>query len=207
MQARARGLPVTIYRPGLITGDSQTGLDSAAAGQFFSSLLRGCVEMGVDAGLVGSTAHRAGGLCGAGRRRRGAAFGRAGRRPGADQPPTAAVHRDREDAEGRGLSDAHRALRELARGCASPGPNGADQPAGPFGSFLEGLSDEEAALEVFGAQDALHDERTLALLEAAGVVCPPADPDLVRRYCRWYQSEGLMAPPPRVEADEEGGLL
>ena len=38
---------MTIYRPGLITGDSATGIDSAAAGQFFYSLVRGCLEMGV----------------------------------------------------------------------------------------------------------------------------------------------------------------
>ena len=45
LTARARGLPVTIYRPGLVRGDSVTGQDSTTAGQFFYSLVRGCLEL------------------------------------------------------------------------------------------------------------------------------------------------------------------
>ena len=41
----ARGLPVTIYRPGRIGGHSQTG--AANRDDFFLRLLAGCIQIGL----------------------------------------------------------------------------------------------------------------------------------------------------------------
>jgi hypothetical protein len=45
-QARRRGLPVTLYAPGLITGHSQTGIDSLSQSQFVHALIKGSVQLG-----------------------------------------------------------------------------------------------------------------------------------------------------------------
>ncbi|MHC5743584.1 MAG: thioester reductase domain-containing protein [Nostoc sp.] len=45
MQARDRGLPVCIYRPGAISGHSQTGI--ANVDDFFCSLTKGCIQLGM----------------------------------------------------------------------------------------------------------------------------------------------------------------
>jgi amino acid adenylation domain-containing protein/thioester reductase-like protein len=42
--ARARGLPVTVYRPGIITAHSKTGV--ANSEDLFSALLKGCIQLG-----------------------------------------------------------------------------------------------------------------------------------------------------------------
>lgn len=44
IQARDRGIPICIYRPGAITGDSQTGI--ANVNDFFSRMLKGCLQLG-----------------------------------------------------------------------------------------------------------------------------------------------------------------
>ena len=44
VRARERGIPVTIYRPGTITGHSRTGASSANS--YLSTLIRGCIELG-----------------------------------------------------------------------------------------------------------------------------------------------------------------
>lgn len=45
-EARRRGLPVTLYAPGLITGHSQTGIDSLSQSQFIHALIKGSVQLG-----------------------------------------------------------------------------------------------------------------------------------------------------------------
>ena len=45
-EARRRGLPVTLYAPGLITGHSQTGVDSLSQSQFLHALIKGSVQLG-----------------------------------------------------------------------------------------------------------------------------------------------------------------
>jgi thioester reductase-like protein len=45
-QARRLGLPVTLYAPGLITGHSQTGIDSLSQSQFLHALIKGSVQLG-----------------------------------------------------------------------------------------------------------------------------------------------------------------
>ena len=43
-EAAARGLPVTIHRPGLVTGDTGSGISNL--GDVTSALIRGCIQMG-----------------------------------------------------------------------------------------------------------------------------------------------------------------
>jgi thioester reductase-like protein len=45
-QARRLGLAVTLYAPGLITGHSQTGIDSLSQSQFLHALIKGSVQLG-----------------------------------------------------------------------------------------------------------------------------------------------------------------
>jgi thioester reductase-like protein len=45
MQAKERGLPVCIYRPSRIAGDSKTGINGNTT-DFFWSLLKGCLQLG-----------------------------------------------------------------------------------------------------------------------------------------------------------------
>ncbi|MBV9787437.1 MAG: thioester reductase domain-containing protein [Chloroflexi bacterium] len=44
LAARSRGLPVTVYRPGSIAGDSQTGALSPK--EFMFSMIKGCIQLG-----------------------------------------------------------------------------------------------------------------------------------------------------------------
>ncbi len=44
--ARARGIPVSVYRPGFITGDSRTGAELATEGQLFAAFIAGVVRLG-----------------------------------------------------------------------------------------------------------------------------------------------------------------
>ncbi|MBD1813415.1 thioester reductase domain-containing protein [Microcoleus vaginatus DQ-U2] len=44
MTAHSRGIPVYIYRPGFIAGDSQTGIRNTA--DLISRMLKGCIQMG-----------------------------------------------------------------------------------------------------------------------------------------------------------------
>lgn len=42
--ARSRGLPVTIFRPGYVTGDSTTGVMNVD--DYLVRLLKGCIQLG-----------------------------------------------------------------------------------------------------------------------------------------------------------------
>jgi thioester reductase-like protein len=45
-EARRRGLPVTLYGPGLIAGHSQTGIDNLSRPQFLHGLIKGSAQLG-----------------------------------------------------------------------------------------------------------------------------------------------------------------
>jgi thioester reductase-like protein len=45
-EARRRGLPVTVYGPGLISGHSQSGVDSLSDSQFLHALIKGSAQLG-----------------------------------------------------------------------------------------------------------------------------------------------------------------
>ncbi|NEN96896.1 MAG: NAD-dependent epimerase/dehydratase family protein, partial [Moorea sp. SIO3I7] len=51
MEARDRGLPVCIYRPGRITGHSQTGFCNTE--DLFSRMIKGCIQLGAVPNLEG----------------------------------------------------------------------------------------------------------------------------------------------------------
>jgi len=51
MEARDRGLPVCIYRPGRITGHSQTGVCKTK--DFFCRIIKGCIQLGAAPNLEG----------------------------------------------------------------------------------------------------------------------------------------------------------
>lgn len=45
-EARRQGLPVTLYGPGLLSGHSQTGIDSLSDSQFLHALIKGSTQLG-----------------------------------------------------------------------------------------------------------------------------------------------------------------
>jgi thioester reductase-like protein len=193
--ARERGLPVTVIRPGLVVGHSRTGVDSTTSGQFFCSLVKGCVQLGVAPRWAGSlrivpvdfvaSAVVELALCPAAR----------------DADVNLTNHRALPFAE---LADALRSegwlvLEEpysqwhadvLALPTQAP-----DNALAPFAPFLRPLSDEDTAIDVFSARDPLDDARTRELLQACGLACPPADVALVRTCVRWYVETGVLPPP------------
>jgi len=196
LEARRRGLTATVHRPGLVTGHSRTGVDSGAAGQFFFSLVKGCIQMG--------RAPRWGG------RLRLVPVDYVAR-----AIVTLALH---PEGQGRDVNlDSHSPLpfasavdvlrrmgfaladEDYGRWHASvldlPRTDPANALAG-FAMFLSGVpSEETAALEAFSAADVLDDARTRALLEAVGLECPATDADLIRTYVQWYVSASALEAP------------
>jgi thioester reductase-like protein len=209
LEARRSGLRTSIHRPGLVTGDSRTGADSATTGQFFFSLLKGCIQMG-----------------------RAPDWGGQLRLVPVDYVAraiaTLALHPDGQDAVVNLTS--HRPLafgavvdtlrrmgfflltedygrwREDVLALPETSPS---NPLAAFAPFLRGLpADEPAALEAFGAADPLDDALTRDLLRSAGLECPPTDDRLIADYVRWYVGAGALAPPASdVEAGTEIGTL
>lgn len=53
LAARARGVPVALYRPARITGDSGSG--SANLGDYFSSWVKGCAQLGMVPDIAGAS--------------------------------------------------------------------------------------------------------------------------------------------------------
>ncbi|HVE82279.1 MAG TPA: thioester reductase domain-containing protein [Myxococcales bacterium] len=209
LEARRRGLRASVYRPGLITGDSRTGADSATSGQFFFSLIKGCIQMGCAPSWRGSIrvvpvdfVARAVVSVALLPEGQGADVNLTNRRPLAFTDLV-------EKLRGMGfflLDEEWRRWREdvLALPRTSPG-----NALAPFATFLRGLPpDEDAALEVFGGLDPLDDAPARALLGGAGVVCPPVDDALIQTYTRWYLDAGALAPPSTAAgAGEESGTL
>jgi thioester reductase-like protein len=206
--ARERGVLATIWRPGLVTGDSKTGADSSTSGQFFASLVAGCVRMGVAPEWQGNvrivpvdfvaSAIAAGALRPDGQQRD---LNLTNRRPA----PLDSVVGTLRDLGYLVLSEPyprwHADVLELPQ--VAP-----DNPLAPFAAFLARLPSQDGlALELFGSPDPLDDEAAQALLADAAVSCPPVEPALLSCYVRGWVTAGLMPAPPEVGDDEEGGTL
>ncbi len=192
--AHSRGVPVAIYRPGLITGHSQTGVWNTE--DFLSRAIKGCIQLGsipdTDEAIEFTPV---------------------------DHVSTAIVHlAQRPDALGRNfhlsnpssLSLAKMAQTLRMRGYALRGlsyqqwrdellaavTTSTDNPLYPLVPLLVG--DDQVASQVTQTSREIDCRNTLAGLSGTGIVCPPADAKLFNRSLSYLVRSGFLeAPAPR----------
>ncbi|MEU0957092.1 amino acid adenylation domain-containing protein [Streptomyces niveus] len=184
--ARARGLPVSVYRPTRITGDSTTGV--CQTGDFMWLLLKGCLQAGVAPSDVDTAFdlvpvdHVSAAVVALSRQPRsaGRTFHIAGERP---LRMDAAVARLR--ALGHAVKDVP-AADWLAATESDPG-NAAFPLLSAMAAETRGGGSEGSAL--FDAGD------TRRALEGTGIVCRDIDDELFVKYVEYFTRTGFLPPP------------
>lgn len=184
--ARARGLPVSVYRPTRITGDSATGV--CQTGDFMWLLLKGCLQAGVAPSDVDTAFdlvpvdYVSAAVVELSRRppSAGRTFHIAGERP---------LRMDTAVARLRALGHTVRdvpAADWLAATEADPG-NAAFPLLAAMAAETRGGGSEGSAL--FDAGD------TRRALEGTGIVCRDIDDQLFRTYVEYFTRTGFLPPP------------
>ncbi|RNF82345.1 non-ribosomal peptide synthetase [Montanilutibacter psychrotolerans] len=189
--ARARGLPVAIYRPARITGDSRSGAGNV--GDYFNAWIKGCVQLGLAPRLsdesfdmapvdyVGRAIVRL--ALGAGDANGNFHFLNPHRLPvpAAIEALDEAGYRVREVPYPR-WRDALLAVTTASR----------DNALAPFaGLFPEHYDPTEPAFDCTATAD---------LVAATGLTCPPADRALFSVYLRFLRERGALPALSEVEA-------
>ncbi|WP_170211904.1 non-ribosomal peptide synthetase [Saccharothrix australiensis] len=181
--ARRRGSPVTVARPGTITGHSRTGRFNQAS--FLDRMLVGCIHLGcapdldmwVDMSPVDAVASSLVHLP------LGGTYHLTNPRPA----PLARVL--------AWLGECGYPLRTLPfdrwRAFALDSPGFADNALHPFEGFLAAAAEEHLAMPRFDCA------ATSTALAGAGVRWPPVDGELVARYLDTYARAGLIPTPAR----------
>ncbi|WP_188189738.1 non-ribosomal peptide synthetase [Nonomuraea sp. SYSU D8015] len=163
-RARDEGLPVVVHRPARVGGHSGTGLGNA--GDYFGRLLATCVRLGMVPDLPAEEDLAP-----------------------VDYVAAGIAHLINDPAAAgdfhyfNGATISYREIAEaIGAECvpwdtwrARAGELGTDSPMAPFAAVLSGAAPQFRR----PAFDCRHTERVLA---RAGIVCPPADGALVRRY-------------------------
>lgn len=189
--ARARGLPVSVYRPTRITGESTTG--ACQTGDFMWLLLKGCLQAGVAPSGVDTAFdlvpvdYVSAAVVALSRQPRsaGRTFHVAGERP---------LRMDTAVARLRALGHAVRdvpAADWLAATEADPG-NAAFPLLTTMAAETRGGGSEGSAL--FDAAD------TRRALEGTGINCPDIDEALFRTYVEYFTRTGFLPPPAASQA-------
>ncbi|WP_405678596.1 amino acid adenylation domain-containing protein [Streptomyces sp. NBC_01511] len=184
--ARARGLPVSVYRPTRITGESTTGV--CQTGDFMWLLLKGCVQSGVAPAGVDTAfdlvpvdfVSAAVVVLSRQPRSAGRTFHLAGERT---LRMDTAVARLR--TLGHAVEDVP-AADWLAATEADPG-NAAFPLLSAMAAETRGGGSEGSLL--FDARD------TRRALEGTGIVCPDIDEELFRTYVEYFTRTGFLPPP------------
>ncbi|MFA6110723.1 MAG: thioester reductase domain-containing protein [Candidatus Latescibacterota bacterium] len=185
--ARERGVPVTIYRPGLLTGDSRTG-EYRNTRDFVSRMLKGCIELGIMPALDNllelapvDFAARAMVAIAASPEHRGRTF-----HVNHPEPATAG-----ELAAWLGEAGYRVELVpfiEWKERLFSRVAAGDTTALGPYLDFLRPLSEAQAALP------ALDSRQARQALAAAGIHCPSAA-ELMRAYLGYFVRTGFLPSP------------
>ncbi|HEY6362703.1 MAG TPA: thioester reductase domain-containing protein [Vicinamibacterales bacterium] len=181
--AESRGIPVTIYRPGMITGHSETGVSNPD--DLFSRMVGGCVQMGtmtelnigldltpvdycaksiVYLSLQPSSVGRAFHIVNPAP----LAWGQIVEWIRALGYPVKTIAYD------RWLAELHETVRQE--------PDNALAPLIPF--FRPEMGDE--GIPLFDCRQALHG------LAGSGISCPPISEELLATYCRFFVQCGLL---------------
>lgn len=195
MEARSRGLPISIYRPGLITGHSETGAWNT--GDFMSRMLKSWVE------LQGAPEF---------------AYDETDMTP-VDYVSKTIVHLSgRRDAIGKTFHIANR--RRMRLGAVAEWMRGFGYPLRrvPFDKWVTELLSRAASreddvsslmplfsLSIAGETSSMMKslpqfdcENTLAGLEGTAIHCSPIDDRVLGNYFSRFISDGFVAPPPAV---------
>jgi thioester reductase-like protein len=193
-EAGARGLPIRIYRPSLISGHSLTGAYNRD--DLVSALVRGCVHMGMapdldwtlDCQPVDVVAHEILALSA----ERGPVFHLGHERP---RHWRECVLWMRLYGYPIRLVSYHRWLRQLERETDGSSPGAASHPLRPLRSFFLDRPDGARGLtrpELFEETRRTHatGARTDKALSSAHVVCPPLDAALLDTYFAAFQRAG-----------------
>ncbi len=192
LAARARGLPVALYRPARITGDSRDG--TANLGDYFHSWIKGCVQLGLAPRVDGDSF---------------------------DMAPVDYVSRAIVQlALGAGPADGNfhflnprrMSLDELLAGLRAAGHAVAptDYPSWRTALLAATADSRDNALASFAALfpaaeriDAREPRfdcgATMAAVAPLGTVCPPADRALMATYLRHMQARGFLPAPAAPE--------
>jgi thioester reductase-like protein len=195
LAARARGVPVSIYRPARITGDSRTGIGEAndfmwkLIGQCLQSGLTPAVEVQVDMTPVDFASRAIVALAtGSSGRGQGKTFHLANPLP----------------ISWSALSDWLRARRyPLQQVSATQWKDKVSALVGPqvenslfaWLPLVSALTTGDGPLVL--PQLRHHCGNTLKGLEGTGIVCPPVDDTLLNTYFNRLVTNGFLAPPPR----------
>ncbi|MBA3639054.1 MAG: thioester reductase domain-containing protein [Acidobacteria bacterium] len=203
-EAGARGLPVRIYRPALISGHSDTGAFNEA--DLITALVRGCVQMGtapdldwkLDCQPVNIVARSILELSG----EAGPTFHLGHPRPRGWRECVLWMRMYGYDIR---LIPHHAWLRQLDAETAPTSPASADHPLRPLRTFFlnrhadaHGLTLPELYEET--RRTAASSARTLAAVAGAGVTLPPLNAGLLDTYFRRFRADGVLPAP----APEQG---
>jgi Putative dehydrogenase domain of multifunctional non-ribosomal peptide synthetases and related enzymes len=194
--ARERGLRVSVYRPARITGHSRTGVGNAD--DYFSRLLKTFVQLGAVPEIVDDEADLAPVDYVA------AGIGWLSRQP------------DRLGGDFHFYNNRTISFPDLAAALTDFGYPVTVLPYERWRAAL--LARPDAALAPFAplfgpvpprrTQPTFDCTVTETALASAGLVCPPADADLIHTYLAWYVQTGFLDPParrPGVPTPSEGG--
>jgi amino acid adenylation domain-containing protein/thioester reductase-like protein len=195
LAAHERGLPVTIFRPGLVAGDSRSGAWNTAdlmSTMARASLMMGAVpelEAAVDVVPVDYVS---------------ATIVYLSRQPSSSgqiyhlNNPKPLPYRALlawSSAEGMALNPLPFPAWRQMLGQRAEQFGG--EFVGPFLPLLEEVSAEQAYMPPFDCRN------TLAGLAGSGIACPPVGPALLRTYLDYYGRQGLL-PPQEVDTDSHG---
>ncbi|MEW5929754.1 MAG: thioester reductase domain-containing protein [Gemmatimonadota bacterium] len=199
--AAARGLPVSIYRPGIVTGDSRSGI--CPTHDFIWRLARAAVEMGQVALLDGRTDVAPIDYV-------AAAVVALSRRPESAGTTFNLTHPDVvrwsdlwESARRFGYRLEPVPLRRWHERMTAEAAADEDHPLRPFlGTFPEPppedpAADESVTLEMPAPR--FDCAAVLAGLEGTGVACPPVDDRLLHRYFEYFVGVGFLPAPEPAE--------
>jgi thioester reductase-like protein len=195
-----RGLPVCIYRPGLIVGHSQTGASNTD--DLLSRAIKGCIQLGsIPAGpevmRPAPVDYVSRAIVSLSRRKQsvGKAFHLV-------NPVETSL-----DQIGDWLRFAGYQLRGVPYGAwrdelLQAAARSADNALYPLLPFLGGEDDDSSQLLPSERFDCRHTDEGL---KGSGIVCPELDIALMQRYLAYFRSVGFIDAPPAVPRHPEGG--
>ncbi len=203
-QAQERGIPVTIYRPGLVTGDARTGAELDPEGNLFAAFVAGVVRLGsapaVDKALgvvpVDFVASAIAALS--------LAEGSADRRFVLLNPSPVQQSTFYGMLRGRAYRLTPTAFPRWRDRVLRLPREDQDNPLARFAVYYRSITPQVMRrLEAtFSDGIPVDDRRTRAALAELGIRCPPLDAQLVDTYLDAYAARGLV-PAPRIEVGEE----
>ena len=207
--ARERGIPVAVYRPGVIGGDSQSGAGNTS--DLVWNVLKGCLQLGgvldvmpkLDVAPADYVARAIVHLS-----RRDVSLGQAFHFSNSEPKPWLEIF---DLAESMGYEVRRMTYPDWRGELGEIADRGEENalvsflPLLPEVENLDTATDEAvSALEVGDEipSTRFDDRHTLDALEGSGIECPPLDEALIRIYIDYFISCGFLPPPPSEESRE-----